>query len=155
MSKRLITLIGGITFIGGSFVTVISIDIDKIIIVFSGDKYQEPTINPNPNHIPKYIIDPTDTEGIQEILARMNRRSLRINSLKREGKIMMSQHGLWNQTLGKHLSLSDLSLIDQENEDHRNLFIWTAETSSPKRSYEDVANDYAQNIWKEWPSRLR
>jgi hypothetical protein len=123
------------------------ISLSKITMVFSGEESLEPTIKSNPYQTPKYIIDPT------EILARMNRRSPIINSLKREGKIVMSQHGLWNQVLGEYLSPSDLSLIDQENEDHRNLFTLVAETSNPKRSYDEVANDYAKNIWKEWPPR--
>lgn len=87
----------------------------------------------------------------QMIFARMNSRSDVINRLKREGKIVMTEHGLWEQASKIHPSSNEAWFLDQENKDHRKLFTLIAEAENKR--YEDVANDYAKNLWRQWPPR--
>lgn len=101
--------------------------------------------------------DPVDSNAYHQVLlaaSRLQARTGRIKALKQAGKALGTEHGLLDPNPGNSLSPTERGLLQQENQDRRELFEFIAKYSAPPVSYERVANEYAKNIWKEWPPRM-
>ena len=106
---------------------------------------------------PGKVPEPTAPDNYRQTWEAVNRSSSRISAiqpLKQSGKVVGSEYGLLNPVLeGIALTPGEQRLLTEENRDRRTLFAFIAEHSDPPRTYEQVANEYVRNRWREWPPK--